>query len=168
MISPVWLKHEAQFLPSSDRVDTDLRTHYMDANLTYGEKVWRQLHKNAASNIEQVPEVAPNKTYGHLLPVTKTIKIRRTRHAGHCWRSSDELISDVLLWTPSHGRGKQDVQLKPTYSSSVPIRYVALRIFQKQWIIGRCGERESGISVLIALHDDEDDDDCCVLVSEHK
>ena len=34
----------------------------------------------------------------------KTIKVRRTRHAGHCWTSRDELISDVLLWTPSHGR----------------------------------------------------------------
>ena len=42
--------------------------------------------------------------YGHLPPITKTIKIRRTRHVGHCWRSRDELISDVLLWTPSHGR----------------------------------------------------------------
>ena len=39
--------------------------------------------------------------YGHLPPVTKTIKIRRTRHAGHCWRSRDELVSDALLWTPS-------------------------------------------------------------------
>ena len=36
----------------------------------------------------------------------KTIQIRRTRHAGHCWRSRDELISDVLLWTPSHRRTK--------------------------------------------------------------
>ena len=44
--------------------------------------------------------------YGHLPPITKTIKIRRTRHAGHCWRSRDELIRDVLLWTPSHGRAK--------------------------------------------------------------
>ena len=44
--------------------------------------------------------------YGHLPPITKTIKIRRTRHAGHCWRSRDELISDVLLWTPSQGRAK--------------------------------------------------------------
>ena len=26
--------------------------------------------------------------------------------AGHCWRSRDELISDVLLWTPTHGRAK--------------------------------------------------------------
>ena len=38
--------------------------------------------------------------------ITKTIKIRQTRHAGHCLRSRDELISDVLLWTPSHRRVK--------------------------------------------------------------
>ena len=44
--------------------------------------------------------------YGHLPPIMKTIKIRRTRHAGYCWRSRDELISDVLLWTPSHGQAK--------------------------------------------------------------
>ena len=30
----------------------------------------------------------------------------RTRHVGHCWRSKDELISDVLLWTPTYGRAK--------------------------------------------------------------
>ena len=24
--------------------------------------------------------------YGHLPPITKTIQVRRTRHAGHCWR----------------------------------------------------------------------------------
>ena len=35
--------------------------------------------------------------------ITKTIQVRRTSHAGHCWRSKDELISDVLLWTPTHG-----------------------------------------------------------------
>ena len=32
--------------------------------------------------------------------------VRRTRHAGHCWRSRDELIRDVLLWIPTHGRAK--------------------------------------------------------------
>ena len=42
--------------------------------------------------------------YGHLPPITKTIQVWRTRHAGHYWRSRNELISDVLLWTPSHGR----------------------------------------------------------------
>ena len=44
--------------------------------------------------------------YGHLPPITKIIKVRRTRHAGHCWRSREKLISDVLLWTSSHGRTK--------------------------------------------------------------
>ena len=36
----------------------------------------------------------------------KTIQARRTRHAGHCWRSRDKLISGVLLWTPTYGRAK--------------------------------------------------------------
>ena len=44
--------------------------------------------------------------YGHLPPITKTIQVRRTRHAGHCWRSRDEVISDALLWTPTFGRVK--------------------------------------------------------------
>ena len=38
--------------------------------------------------------------YSHLPPITKTIKVRWTRHAGHSWRSRDELISDVLQCTP--------------------------------------------------------------------
>ena len=42
--------------------------------------------------------------YSNLPPITKTINIRRTRHAGHWWRSREELISEVLLWTLSHGR----------------------------------------------------------------
>ena len=44
--------------------------------------------------------------YCHLLLIMKTIKARQTRHAGHCWRSKKELISDILLWAPSHRRAK--------------------------------------------------------------
>ena len=44
--------------------------------------------------------------YGHLPPITKTIQVRQTRHAGHCWRSKDEIVSDVLLWTPVYGQSK--------------------------------------------------------------
>ena len=40
--------------------------------------------------------------YGHLPSITKTIQVRRTRHAEHNWRSRDKLISDVLLYTPTH------------------------------------------------------------------
>ena len=44
--------------------------------------------------------------YGHLPSFIKTIEVRQTRHERHCWSSWDELISDILLWTPSHGRAK--------------------------------------------------------------
>ena len=44
--------------------------------------------------------------YGHQLPITKTIQVRRGRDAGHCWSIRDEIISDVLLWTPTYGRAK--------------------------------------------------------------
>ena len=44
--------------------------------------------------------------YGHLAPITKTIQVRRTRHAGNCTRNKDELISDVFLWTPTYGQAK--------------------------------------------------------------
>ena len=39
---------------------------------------------------------------GHLPPISQTIQIRWTRHAGHCWRSKAELISNGILWTPTH------------------------------------------------------------------
>ena len=44
--------------------------------------------------------------YGHLPPITKTIQVRRTRHEGHCWRSRDELVSDVHQLTPTYVRAK--------------------------------------------------------------
>ena len=47
-----------------------------------------------------------NQIYSHLPPITKTIQVRRTRHAGNCWRSRNRLISDVLLWTSTYGRAK--------------------------------------------------------------
>ena len=36
--------------------------HYMDANKTDGEEARRQLHKNAANNLEQVLAVTPHNT----------------------------------------------------------------------------------------------------------
>ena len=52
----------------------------------------------------------------------------------------------------------QDDQLEPTFSSYVPIRDVAQKTCRKHWTIRRGGERRSGISVLMAWHDDDDDD----------
>ena len=94
--------------------------------------------------------------YGHLPPITKTIQARRTRHAGHCWRSTGELISDVFLWTPHMAKQKQDDLLELTYSSYVMTQDVILKTCQRRWMIGRNGERGSGISVLAARHDDDE------------
>ena len=59
---------------------------------------------------------------------------------------------------PLHmAKQKQGNQLEPSYSSSVRIRSVALRTCRKWWMIGRGGERGSGISVLMAPQDDDDD-----------
>ena len=45
--------------------------HHVDANKTYGEKTWRQLHKNASSNTEQILETAPPKTASVRPPTTR-------------------------------------------------------------------------------------------------
>ena len=60
---------------------------------------------------------------------------------------------------PHMAKQKQDDQLEHTYSSYVRIWDVALKTHQKRWIIGRSGERGSGISMLPAQHDDDDNTD---------
>ena len=85
--------------------------------------------KNCISNCTRMLWAILNKSwkqhptkqrYGHLPLISKTIQIRRTRHAGHCWRSKDELISDVLQCTPSYGCEQvMDVRLELIYNSSV-------------------------------------------------
>ena len=87
--------------------------------LLYGCTKWtltKRMEKRLDSNYTRMLRAILNKScrqcpikqqlYGHPPPITKTIKVRRTRHAGHCWRSEDELISDFLLWIPSHGQAK--------------------------------------------------------------
>ena len=87
--------------------------------LLYGCTTWtltKRLEKKLDGNYTRMLRAILNKSwqrhptrhqlYGHLPPITKSIQVRRTRHAGHCWRSRDELIKDVLLWIPTHGRAK--------------------------------------------------------------
>ena len=95
--------------------------------------------------------------YGHLPPITKTMKVRHADtqdtagEAGTSWWI-------IFSYGPLHmAEKKQGDQLESTYSSSVRIRDVALRTCQKRWMIGRSGERGSGITVLEARQDDDDD-----------
>ena len=93
--------------------------------------------------------------YGHLPPITKTIQVRRTRNAGHCWRSRTSSYVMYSYGPPHMAEQKLDDQVKPTYSSSVRIRDVALETCQRRWTIGRSGEREGqGYPCLATWHDD--------------
>ena len=41
--------------------------------------------------------------YGHLPSITQTIHVLQTRHSWHCQKNKNELISNVLLCTPTFG-----------------------------------------------------------------
>ena len=75
------------------RLEKKLNGNYTRMLRAILKKSWRQ-------------HLTRHQLYGHLPPITKTIQARRTRHVGHCWRSRDELLSDILLWTPTYGRAK--------------------------------------------------------------
>ena len=51
--------------------------HYMDPNEMDGEKAWRQLHKNAASNTEKVLEATPHKAAAIWPPTTPSWKLSK-------------------------------------------------------------------------------------------
>ena len=137
--------------------------------LLYGCTTWtltKRLEKKLDGNYTRMLRAISNKSwrqhptrhqqYGHLPPITKTIQVRRTRHAGHCWRSRDELISDVLLWTTHMAVQKQDDQHEHIFSNYVRIQDVVQKTCLRRWTRGKSGERGSGISVLPAWHDDDD------------
>ena len=81
----------------------------MDSNKTAGEEARRQLHKNAACNLEQVLAATPHKT-----PIVRPPTSYHENYSSldepdmqdTAGKSRDELIRDVILWTPTHGRAK--------------------------------------------------------------
>ena len=103
----------------SDLTDEMKRSFFQAAVVSiqlYGCTTWtltKRLEKKLDGNYTRMLRAILNKSwrqhptrrqlYGHLPPITKTIQVRRARH---CWRSKDELVSDVLLWTPTYGQAK--------------------------------------------------------------
>ena len=135
--------------------------------LLYGCTTWtltKWLEKKLDGNYTRMLRAILNKSwwqhptrhqlYGHLPPIMKTIQVRQTRHAGHCWRSRDELISDVLLWTPTHGRAKAGRPARTYIQQLCEDTGCCLEDLPEAM---KSGERGSGISVLPARHDDDDD-----------
>ena len=85
----------------------------VESILLYGCTTWtltKRIGKKIGVNYTRMLRVVLNKSwrqhptkqqpYGHLSLITKTIQVRRNRYAGHCWRSRDELMSDILRQTP--------------------------------------------------------------------
>ena len=106
----------------SDLTDKMKRSFFQSAAISillYGCTTWtltKRLEKKLDGNYTRMLWAILNKSwrqhptkhqlYSHLPPITKTIQARWTRHARHCWRNRNELISDVLLWTPTYCRAK--------------------------------------------------------------
>ena len=130
--------------------------------LFYGCTTWtltntRMLQAILNNSWRQHP--TKHQLYGHLPPITKTIPVRWTRHAGHCSRSRNELIRDVFQWTLSHGRAKAGRPARTYIQQLCGYTGCSPGDLPEAMKIGRGGEGRSGISVLIARQDDDDDDD---------
>ena len=108
-LSIIWKSH------LSDEIKRNFFQAEVMSVLRYGCTTWtltKHIEKKLDENCTQILRPILNKSGeqyttkqhldGHLPPISKTIQVRRTKHAGLSWRSKDELISDVLLWTPSH------------------------------------------------------------------
>ena len=83
-----------------------IKTHYMKSIIIKWNIFFQTRMLRAILNKSWQQHPTKRQLYGQLPPITKTIQARRTRHAGHCWRSKNEIISDVLLWTPAYGQSK--------------------------------------------------------------
>ena len=86
--------------------------------LLYGCTTWmltKRLEKKLDGNCTRMLRAILNKSwrqhairhqmYGHLPPITKNFKLDEP-DMQDSWKTRDELIRDVLLWTPTHGRAK--------------------------------------------------------------
>ena len=137
--------------------------------LLYGCTTWtltKRLEKKLDGNYTRMLRAILNKSwrqhptrrqlYGHLPPITKTIQVRRARHAGEAKTSS---LVTYYYGPPHMAKQKQDDQPELTYSSYVRTQDVTQKTCRSRWTIGKSCERWSRISVLATRLDDDDDDD---------
>ena len=68
-------------------------------------------------------------------------KIRWTTHAGYCGRNRDELIGDVLQWTPSHGRAK----------AGRPARTYIQKLWNR-WQGAPCWRRDRIVIIILSIN----------------
>ena len=114
-----WIVWNRTVSDLTDKIKSNFFQAEVVSIVLYWDTSWAQtkrMEKNFDGNYTRMLRAILNKSWsqhptkqqlhGHLPPITKTIQIRRTRNAVPCWRNKNNLISDVLLWTPSYGRRK--------------------------------------------------------------
>ena len=58
----------------------------------------------AALNKSWSDHVTTKEFYGKIPRISDTIREKRLRFTGHCWRNRSEVVSEVLLWNLQHGQ----------------------------------------------------------------
>ena len=79
----------------------------MESNINTGENnincAYTRMLRDSL-NVSWREHMKNREIYNNIPRITSSIREQRMRFAGHCWRSKNELVSDVLLWTPKHGQ----------------------------------------------------------------
>ena len=59
---------------------------------------------------------------GPISDIATILRERRMHFAGHCWRAKQELASELVLWSPTHSKGRLVALQSPTSINSVKTR----------------------------------------------
>ena len=137
--------------------------------LLYGCTTWmltKQLEKKLDSNYTRMLRAILNKSwrqhptrrqlYATCLPSRKLYRLDEPDTLDTAGEARTSSWVTYSYGPPHMAKQKQDNQPKLTYSSYMRIRDVTQKTSRRRWMIGRSGERGSGISVLAARHDDDD------------
>ena len=108
-------------LPSFSYVSTIVWLHHLNITEVLGEKSRWNLHKNAACCFEHFLKATPRKTPSVQSPTTYLTNYPSKADKTCCTllRSGDELISNVFLWTSSHGTHQGCLTSKDLHSSAL-------------------------------------------------
>ena len=104
----------------SDNLKRNFFRAAVESVLIYGSVSWtltKKCEKRIDGAYTRMLRVALNKSwrdhptnkelYGNIPKISSSIRQQGMRFAGHCWGSKEELIPDVLLWNPKHGKRSQ-------------------------------------------------------------
>ena len=100
----------------SDNLKRQFFRAVVESILLYGAETWtlsKRLENSLDGTYTRMLRSVLNKSwrqhptkkelYGNIPTISSLVRERRIRFAGHCYRSSSELASKLILWKPRHG-----------------------------------------------------------------